>query len=217
MISTVIFDMDGTLVDTERVSQAAWKEAFAQLGVDDVEEDFIRSFIGQNAASIIDRFIEVLGSRERADRAFKLHYEIFVSKSRTELVAKPGARETVLLMRERGYRVGLASSTYRDQCLARLARFGMNELFDSITCGNEVSNGKPAPDIFLKAARRLGSAPGECVVVEDSLNGVRAGHAAGMRVLMVPDLVAPTDEVAALCDAVLGSLYEVDAAVAALS
>lgn len=84
----------------------------------------------------------------------------------------------------------------------------MNGQLDSITTGDECEHGKPAPDIFLLAASRAGAAPEECAVVEDSPNGARAGHTAGMAVYFVPDLIAPTDEVRGLAAEVLPSLNE---------
>lgn len=214
-IKAVIFDMDGTLVDSERVSVAAWADAGRQMGID-FPPELIHSFIGRHVTSINAQLAEVLGSEELAAEARRVHTELFDTRCVTELELKPGARESIDALRRVGLAVGLATSTQRHRALERLERFGLEDAFDSITCGNEVENSKPAPDIFLEAARRMDADPARCAVVEDSFNGVRAGHAAGMQVFMVPDIVQPIEEITVLCAAVLDSLHELaDAVVAA--
>lgn len=216
LIKAAIFDMDGTLVDSECVSKAAWHRTSELMGAD-IPQTMIRSFIGRNAASVEGELAEQLGGIDRAHEAFRIHNECFDRLSDTMLALKPSARESIDDLRSAGCHIALATSTGRVRALARLARFELQDAFDSITCGDDgIKNGKPAPDIFLLAADRLGVEPAACAVVEDSFNGVRAGHAAGMHVFMVPDLLAPTDEIAAMCDAVLPSLAELPAAVAAV-
>lgn len=214
LIKAVIYDMDGTLVDSEIVSEAAWHRTSELMGVD-VPKTMIRSFIGRNAASVEGELAERLGGIDRAHEAFRIHAECFDELADTMLALKPSARESIDSLRAAGCRIALATSTGRVRALARLARFGLQDAFDSIICGDDgIKNGKPAPDIFLLAAERLSVEPALCAVVEDSFNGVRAGYAAGMHVFMVPDLLAPTDEIVAMCDAVLPSLTELPAAVA---
>ena len=209
MVSAVIFDMDGTLVGTETVSQKAWGEAFRRAGVED-SSSISLGFIGCNVASNTQTLIKVLGSEERALQAYKDHDEVFAALSPTELEAKPGALETVEAVRADGYLVALATSTHCEKAHARLARFGLDGKFDAMIFGDEIKHSKPDPEIFLLAAAALDVKPGLCVVVEDSLNGVRAGHAAGMHVIMVPDLVEPTEEITGMCDAVVDTLFEVE-------
>ena len=212
MVSSIIFDMDGTLVDTEVVSQAAWDQALRRAGVEN-PAPIRRSFIGCNVVSNSRTLAGVLGSEERVHEVYKDHDKTFAELSRTELVAKPGARETLEALRADGYRMALATSTSREPALARLARFNLDKMFDAMVCGDEIEHGKPDPEIFLRAAAALDVKPELCVVVEDSLNGVRAGHAAGMHVIMVPDLVEPTEEITGMCDAVVDTLFEVEGAV----
>lgn len=210
MISAVIFDMDGTLIDTEVVSQKAWAVALRQGGLPGDTGYISRGFIGRSVASITPELAELLGGLPQAEQAYLVHNQTFVELSDAELKPKPGARQTVVALRGRGYKVGLATSTYRGPCDRRLARFGMEDIFDAKTCGDEINRGKPAPDIFLQAAAALGADPAECLVVEDSPNGVRAGHAAGMHVVFIPDLVELPQSLLALCDAKLSSLGELE-------
>lgn len=214
-IQTVIFDMDGTLVDSERVSQEAWQGAAVDLGVE-LSGEFTRSFIGRNVVSVRALLAERLGgSVDAANEAIRLHNVHFDELSQTDLTLMPGAREALDQLQAAGFPLALATSTYREKALMRLERFGLGDAFATITCGDDVENGKPAPDIFLKAAERMGVDPAHCAVIEDSHNGVRAGHAAGAQVFMIPDMVSPTEEIADMCTAVLPSLHELPAAIAA--
>jgi beta-phosphoglucomutase-like phosphatase (HAD superfamily) len=114
----------------------------------------------------------------------------------------PASRALMLTyLKEHGYLIGMATSTGQGSAMEHLTRTGMLDYFapDAIITGNMVKNGKPAPDIYLLAAERLGVSPEECVGVEDSLNGVRSIHAAGMRAVMIPDMIEPTPEVEGLC------------------
>lgn len=212
-IKAVIYDMDGTLVDSERVSKAAWQRTAERMGVD-IPDAMTRSFIGRSVASVKDELAAQVGGVDRALEAFRFHAAYFDELSQDMLALKPGAHESIDRLRAFGCRIGLATSTDRERALARLARFGLEDAFDAITCGDDgIEHGKPAPDIFLLAAERLGTEPVSCAVIEDSFNGVRAGCAAGMHVFMVPDMLAPTNEIAAMCDAVLPSLTELFSAI----
>ena len=123
---------------------------------------------------------------------------------------KPGAREVVENLHARGLKLAVATSTRTIQAHEKFDRFGLTPYFDVFTCGDELNRSKPEPDIFLLAASRLGVDPASCVVVEDSFNGVRAGHAAGMHTIMVPDINNPTKEIAKLAEAVVPALSDVE-------
>ena len=199
MITTIIFDMDGTLYDTEKVYKMAWLEAGVPLEV-------YRKFIGTSAATIrsvltengMDPDVILRDSRAVIERELAKGIEL-----------KPGARELLQWLKEKGYRTGIATSSTIETARRYLTESQMTEYFDEVISGNQLEHGKPHPDIFLMAADQLQAAPKECMVVEDSFNGVRAGHAAGMFTVMVPDLVQPDEEIAALADAVISSLSEI--------
>ena len=122
---------------------------------------------------------------------------------------KAGVRELLAFLRESGISVALATSTARPLAEKYLRQTEIIGYFDQIVTGDMVKNGKPAPDIYLMACEMLGTAPAEAIAVEDSYNGIRSAHAAGMIPVMVPDLLVPTAEMQALSGAILPSLTDV--------
>ena len=213
MIKAVLFDLDGTLVDTELLSARAWLASGERLGLD-VGEELIRSFVGRTADAVTNMLVEHLGITEAtAQELFSLHRSIKDELMENELAAKPFAVKALSALKDHGFALGLATSSYRPVAERELEPFGMQAYFDSITCGDEIEHGKPAPDIYLLAAERLGMRPEECAAGEDSPNGVRAGAAAGMSVFLVPDTIEPTPEIRSMCVDVLGSLDELAGAI----
>lgn len=207
--------MDGTLVDSEGVSRRAWDVAADELRVP-LPSSFIDTLLGRNSRACRELLIKHLeGDEELAQRAVDIHLKVFLELAATDLKLKPGAHEALEALRSAGLPLAVATSTARVRAIPRLERFSLTSYFTSIVCGDEVSNGKPEPDIFIEAARRLGFDPAACAVIEDSFSGVRAGHSSGAQVFMVPDLMEPTDEIGALCTAVLPSLHDLPAAILA--
>ena len=201
----VIFDMDGTLVDTERVSQTAWRRAAADLGID-VPDSIWNAYVGcslPNARAIMN---EHLGDPALTDRLF---FEI----REQSLEPCDGAIEALRSLVEAGVTVALATSTIREHALPLMERFDMAPLFSSMTFGDQIEHAKPAPDIYLEAARRLGLNPATCAAVEDSINGALAACTAGMATYLVPEWATPTPELVDRCAGVLGSLRELPAAI----
>lgn len=195
MIQAIIFDKDGTLHDTEQVFARAWRLAAEELGVTDIETTITRC-TGMNIPGIAAYWAQKYPTIPFSDYLPRRQYH-FNRLIADGIPLKPGARELLLYLREQGYRVGMATSTGFAEAMDHLSRADMVELFDegAIITGDMVAHGKPAPDIYLLAAERLGIAPTDCIGVEDSSNGVRAIHAAGMRAVMIPDIVFPTPEV----------------------
>lgn len=206
----VIFDMDGTLVDTERVSQTAWRRAAADFGLD-VPERIWDAFVGcslPNARAMING---EFGDPEMTERLFAHQARLFFQIEDEELEPCDGALEALSSLADAGLTLSLATSTAREHALPLMERFGMAPFFSTMTFGDEISRAKPEPDIYLEAARRLGLDPVTCAAVEDSVNGALAACAAGMATYLVPEWATPTPEVLDRCVAVLGSLRELPA------
>ena len=201
---SVIFDMDGTLFDTQRAYVPAWdyvgeKHGFGKMGkyVPDVcgmNEPGCKAFLEANFKGI-DAMKFRADVREYMNSYFVVEY-------------KKGALELLEFLKANGIKIGLASGTRRVSIDHHLGEVGAHHFFDAICGGNDVVNGKPAPDVFLLAAEKMGVNPEDCFVFEDSENGVRAGHAAGMKTIGVPDMVNFSDEVKALMFCELKSLDE---------
>ena len=205
----VIFDMDGLLLDSEPLYRLTWQKAAAEMGCP-IDDELYAHFVGRGndeAERILrDRF----GDRLPLDEFKKRWQRDWDERlERAPMTRKPGAIELLDLLDERGLRRGLATSTPRSialRCLGDLAA-----RFAAFAFGDEVERSKPAPDLFRLASQRLGMAPEECLVLEDSEAGVRAARAAGMEVIIVPDLIEPSPEVAAMAVHLCRSLYDVSA------
>ena len=216
MIKVVLFDMDGTLVDTERLGIRAWDQVAVDLGIS-IPHEVSKSFIGHNKKDVLALCAACVGSEELAVDVYDRHAAYEIEWAPTELETKEGAHECLRELANAGFELGLVTSSRTETAKRRLGQFDLEPYFKLLTCGEEAENGKPAPDIYLKAAEKFGAAPEECVVVEDSVNGARAGLAAGMQVFAIPDMVVLPDEVKDACAGVLESLLEIPAAVAALN
>ena len=207
-----IFDMDGLLLDSEQIYQRCWQELAR-------EKDIVlpASFAEEITGSGAEQARSVL---RRCFPATDPDWLIAACKARvmeveeTELDPKPGAAALLEYLYAAGWRLAVASSSPREMVQKNLERTNLARWFHQIITGGEVARGKPFPDIFLLAADRLGLEPAECLVLEDSPNGLRAAQAAGCRPVMVPDLVRPTPELLAFCP-VYPSLCEVKEAVLA--
>jgi len=182
--SAILFDMDGLLIDSEPL----WAEveaAFARDRGANFTAELTRECVGRGLANTLRVMHEVFGFPVDLDRDSREIVDRFVARS-GELVLKPGARE--LLDEATGLvPCALGSSSSRRLVQAALEAVGETSRFGVVVTGDDVAHPKPAPDIFARCARELGVAPARCVVLEDSLAGVRAGRAAGMRVIAVPE------------------------------
>jgi len=192
MMKGAIFDMDGLLLDTERVYQENWLETAKQYGQTPYPEFpiAVSGTTGEEQRQIIRRYYPEVDTLAFQEECITRVYRLLGEHCAPE---KPGARALLEYFRNHGVKTALASSSTRERILDNLRQTDMEDLFDAIVGGEEVERGKPEPEIFLLAAKKLGCPPGECYVFEDSLNGVRAGMAAGCKTVMVPDLVQPPE------------------------
>jgi len=209
-VGAVIFDMDGLMFDTERVAQVAWYRALADRGFV-VTDDVYATVIGRTAPDTRAILVAALGTGLPIEAI-----EAATSDYLRELLEpapplKPGLLELLDDIGCLGLRAAVASSTARSEVRRRLEACGLEDRFDVVVGGDDVVDGKPAPDLFLQASRLLHVEAADCVVLEDSEPGIRAASAAGMRAIFVPDMVAPSSACCDLATCVVPSLAEVGA------
>jgi HAD superfamily hydrolase (TIGR01509 family) len=213
----VIFDMDGLMLDTEPLAARAWLEAARHMGIS-FDDAISPRLIGRNFADCRMLISTHHGESYPTDalmRRWHVAYDAIVA--REGIALKPGLLELLSWLESREIRKAVATSTRRSRAIAKLLHTSLLDRFATLVGGDEVQRGKPEPDIFLEAAARIHAAPAECVVLEDSVPGVRAAVAGGMHTIMVPDTPAPAD--AGLPDGVMvmHSLHDVRAHFAALA
>ena len=183
MIRGVVFDMDGVLVDSEKFICEAAVRMFAERGLVAKPEDF-RPFVGAGENRYLGGVAEQYGFPLDLERDKARTYQLYGEIVRGRLEPLPGVHEFIGRCRSRGLRLALATSADRVKMLINLREIALPPAtFDAAVNGLEVPRKKPAPDIFLLAAERLGLAPAECLVVEDAVNGLAAARAAGARCL----------------------------------
>lgn len=193
MIKYVIFDLDGTLIDTEKYFRIFWKKAAEVNGytMSDEQALALRSLGRPFAPALMKEWFgedfDYYAVRESRRIMMKAHLD----QVGTEV--KKGAAEALKWLSQNGYVVALATATPADRATEQLKEVGLYPYFTKIVSAAQVEQGKPAPDVYLYAAKELGADPSECLAVEDSPNGVLSAFAAGMKVVMVPDQTQPDE------------------------
>lgn len=208
-IKAVIFDMDGTLFDTERISTNAWIAAGEALGKP-MPMSLIDSFRGNNDEGITEKMRTFYHLEEEIAKAWVVRNTFCMEQiEKYGVPPKAGLYETFDALKKKGIRLCVATGSDRPRALKLCRLAGIDKDLAFCLCGDEVTRGKPAPDMYLQSANRLGLPSAQCLVVEDSFSGVRSAHAAGCRVVMIPDLDAPDEEIRSLCDEVLERLDQI--------
>lgn len=204
----VVFDMDGLLFDTEALYRTALFEAAAEGG-HAMTEDVHRRMLGCPWPTIRIQLLEHYGSGFPVDdlrNAWLRHFNVLAD---SDLMLKQGVSELLDLLDALNLPRAIATSSFHHSVQHHLARHSLTERFHHIVAHGDYVASKPAPDPYLRASERLGIAPKHCLALEDSHNGVRSAAAAGMMTIMIPDLLLPTPEIAALCHLVLPDLHQV--------
>lgn len=190
MKKAIIFDMDGTLVDSEPAITYAAMEVIRRLGYEAKEEEF-KPFTGMGDDKFIGGVLESHGGTYRSeykDEAYRLYCEI----AKDKVKVYPWSNEVIRKLHSMGYRLAVASASDLTKVACNLSCIGVDlSLFDAIVTGSDVTQKKPAPDIFLKAAEKIGLDPQDCIVAEDAVAGIQAAKAAGMTAIAVTTSFSP--------------------------
>lgn len=208
MVDAVVFDADGTLFDTETLMHKIWIEVGQELNFPRPGQEYL-DFVGLNRSALL----ALMAQRYGADfdgYGFLIRCVDRLAQriDRDGVPLKPGVREILKFLRNRGIPAALATSTQRTRTDRRLALSGLAPYFQVTITGDEVSRGKPEPEMYLTACQKLGVSPRRAMAVEDSRNGILSAHAAGMLPVMIPDMIPPTPELEALLFRRFHSLIE---------
>lgn len=195
MKKTVVFDMDGVIFDTEALILKCWKQIGEKNGIKDIDMVF-RKCIGTNSGETKKIVLQHYGEDFNYDMFREQSSVLFREKTKERgIPVKRGAREILSYFKVNGFQIGLASSTRRAVVEEELSQAGLLKFFHVLVGGDMVTHSKPHPEIYLRACEELGAEPSDTYAIEDSMNGVRSAHSAGMKVIMVPDIVEPDDEI----------------------
>lgn len=211
MYKAVVFDMDGVITDTEKLYRRFQLEEGRSRGITDEEmEQVCLAIAGGNKytnkpkfEAIVGRGIDYFEYREK----MMARMDNYIQANGVEL--KSGVKDILQFLKDKGIKIGLATSTVRDRAMGYLTDHNIYEYFDKLVFGDMVEHGKPAPDIFLKACEELGVLPSETIGVEDSINGIKSAHAAGTCAVMVVDLIEPNDDVIPLASRIYRNITEI--------
>ena len=200
-----IFDMDGLLFDTEKVYQRGWLVIADEFGVPRSPElgKECCGTSGETMAAVVHSFYPTVDAYAYSRRVDE-YVRDTVAKN---LPVMLGACDLLHYFRVHGVRIATASSSTVEQIERNLAQSGLREYFDAIVGGDMVERGKPAPDIFLRAAAAIQTAPADCYVFEDGYNGLSGASAAGCMSVMIPDTLPPTEEMRKICTGIYPSLH----------
>jgi HAD superfamily hydrolase (TIGR01509 family) len=209
MVEAIIFDMDGLMIDSERVTFEGYKHVCQSLGLE-MNRDIYVTLLGKNKDDTLDLLRSYYGEnidgsilREGALNYLTKYFE------NEGVPIKKGLLELLEFCRQEGIRAVLATSSTRERVDKILLQAGITDYFYDSVCGDEVENGKPDPDIFLKAAEKSGVPYENCLILEDSQAGIEAGYRSGIDLVCVPDMKYPEPEFAAKTKKIAGSLLDV--------
>ena len=209
-IKAILFDMDGLMVDTESLSTEAFINSAKAQGYNMTKEETLK-VLGFTKANIYQFWIDYFqGTNVDGKKLVDDHYEYIENVLYTVGPEKmPYVEELLKYLRENNYKIAVASSSDTADIKNNLEKTKLEKYIDDIASGAEVENGKPAPDVFLLAAKRLGVDAKDCLILEDSKAGIKAGKASGAMVFMVPDMFTVDKECEDTADRILTNLGEV--------
>ncbi len=205
-VKAVIFDVDGVLVDTGRLHLEAWRALARELGLPPPDERWFRRTFGRRNEEILKTLLPHPPSQGELERLSRRKEALFRRLAKGKIEPLPGALALVRALKRRGFRLGIGTSTPPENLQMILEELGLRGAFDAWVTGADVERGKPDPEVFLKAAARLGVPPARCAVIEDAPAGVEAAKRAGMRAVAVTTTAEPEALQAKGADLVVDSL-----------
>lgn len=201
--------MDGLLLDSERIVQRSWEMTGKQLEIPGIENQIYHT-LGMNRAARNAYFKMEYGESFPLETFNQLTSENFYKIVNEEgLPVKTGAKKLLMYAKKQGYKIAVATSSSKEYAKKVLSNAGLYAFFDDGVFGDQVSHAKPDPEIYLKACQNIEENPENCLAFEDAPAGVRSAHAAGLSVIVVPDLVEPTEEIISLTYKKCSTLLEV--------
>lgn len=208
MIKGAVFDMDGLMFDSERLVYEIWQSMLDEIGLE-YNIDIYKNTVGLRADNTEKYYKSIYGKDfDYAALKAKSRQLFYERVERDGVPVKKGLFELLEYLKTQNIKISLATSTSSQTALKLLKMAKVYDYFDAFVCGDDVKNGKPHPEVFLTAAERLKLAPESCAAFEDSINGIKSASAAGMKTVMVPDFLQPTDEVLSLIDFICEDLSQ---------
>lgn len=209
MMKAVIFDMDGLMINSERVTYECYKIYLKNLGME-ITEEFYKTLLGQTIDVCREKFYKQYGGNFPYEDSVKKVHAMMTEKFVTEGVpVKKGLLELLQYLKKNNYKIIVATSSERKRVDVILNSAGITQYLDDSICGDEVQNGKPNPEVFLKACEKLGVSRDEALVIEDSEAGIQAAFDGGIKVICVPDMKNPEEQYKRMATLICKDLTEV--------
>ena len=209
MKKAVIFDMDGLMIDSERVTYNEYVKKISQLGYDDFTEEEYKKCLGKNKQGICQVFIDYYGKDFPMTEVWD-DVHVWIDESlRRHVPKKKGLDLLLQYLKDNNYKTIVATSSTRNRVDEILNNAGITPYFNDSICGDEVTKGKPNPEIFLTACKKLGVAPKDALVLEDSEAGIKAAYDGHIDVICIPDMKYPEGEYANMPVQIVDSLEDV--------
>lgn len=209
MVKAVIFDLDGLLVDTEMISFEIYKRLLEKYDISFSLTDYVQNYSGKTEENNVARLIEVFNLPWSLSEGLEMVFALEKQLLQKDVGLKKGAMNLLNELKKKDVQIALATSSIKERAFQILSKHNLIDYFDVFVFGPECQHGKPYPDIFQIACEKLGAHPEECLVLEDSENGIQAAFSANIPVICIPDMKKPDKKHLKMTVAILNSLDEV--------